>query len=138
MKTLTQHHIGYESGLDKLASTAEMVKKMQRELESLQPNLVRAQKDADELMKVIATESVTVQAQREVVAQEEAVANEKAMAAKKIRDECERCVVWFNDISGWLVGWLGISSFATSVYKLYLCSPAPQRPCTCHPDSQVR
>ena len=80
---------GYESGLEKLASTADTVKSMQAELEGLKPNLVRAQKEADDLMKVIAEDSVRVEAQQKIVAQEEAVANAKAMDAKKIRDECE-------------------------------------------------
>lgn len=65
---------------------------MQAELEGLKPNLVRAQKEADDLMKVIAEDSVRVEAQQKVVAQEEAVANGKAMDAKKIRDECEAYV----------------------------------------------
>jgi hypothetical protein len=63
---------------------------MQQELESLKPNLVRAQKDVEVLMKRIAEESVTVQAERDVVGEQEAVANKQAMGAKQIRDECER------------------------------------------------
>ena len=53
---------------------------MQKELEELQPKLVVAQKENDEMMKVIDKETVEVEARSKVVKSDEAVANEKCVA----------------------------------------------------------
>jgi len=50
----------YEVGLEKLASAAADVAKMQTELTALQPQLIVASKDVDEMVVVIEKESVEV------------------------------------------------------------------------------
>lgn len=79
----------YEVGLEKLQSAADQVASMQVELEALQPQLLVASKEVDEMMVVIEHESVEVAKTEKVVKVDEAVANEQAMAAKAIKDECD-------------------------------------------------
>lgn len=76
--------------MEKLAGTAVAVQGMQKELEDLKPNLIKAQEDTDRLVARIEKDSTEAEATRKVVAQEEAQVNTAAMASKKIRDECER------------------------------------------------
>ncbi|XP_014909460.1 dynein heavy chain 7, axonemal [Poecilia latipinna] len=79
----------YEVGLEKLQSAADQVATMQVELEALQPQLLVASKEVDEMMVVIERESKEVAATEKVVKEDEAVSNEQAMAAKAIKDECD-------------------------------------------------
>ncbi|XP_028992896.1 dynein axonemal heavy chain 7 [Betta splendens] len=79
----------YEVGLEKLQSAADQVAAMQVELEALQPQLLVASKEVDEMMVVIEHESVEVAKTEKVVKDDEAVANEQARAAKAIKDECD-------------------------------------------------
>lgn len=79
----------YEVGLEKLESAADQVSTMQVELEALQPQLLVASKEVDEMMVVIEHESVEVAETEKVVKVDENVANEQAMAAKAIKDECD-------------------------------------------------
>ena len=60
---------------------------MQKELEELQPKLVVAQKENDEMMKVIDKETIEVEARSKVVKSDEAVANEKAAESQALKDE---------------------------------------------------
>ena len=62
---------------------------MQKELEELQPKLVVAQKENDEMMKVIDKETVEVEARSKVVKSDEAVANEKAAESQALKDEVQ-------------------------------------------------
>ena len=50
----------YEVGLEKLQSAASQVSVMQKELTELQPQLVVASKEVDEIMVVIEKESIEV------------------------------------------------------------------------------
>ncbi|XP_047456328.1 dynein axonemal heavy chain 7 isoform X2 [Mugil cephalus] len=79
----------YEVGLEKLESAADQVATMQVELEALQPQLLVASKEVDEMMVVIEHESVEVAETEKVVKVDEAIANEQAMGAKAIKDECD-------------------------------------------------
>ncbi|KAJ3194173.1 Dynein heavy chain 3, axonemal [Irineochytrium annulatum] len=79
----------YEVGLDQLASAASQVGAMQLELHALQPQLIQTQKETDDIMQVIARESVDVEKKRALVKVDEAVANKKASEAKAIKEECE-------------------------------------------------
>ncbi|XP_058478991.1 dynein axonemal heavy chain 7 [Solea solea] len=79
----------YEVGLEKLESAANQVATMQVELEALQPQLLVASKEVDEMMVVIKHESVEVAETEKVVKVDEATANDQAMAAKAIKDECD-------------------------------------------------
>uniref|UniRef100_A0A3P8WKL1 Dynein axonemal heavy chain 7 n=1 Tax=Cynoglossus semilaevis TaxID=244447 RepID=A0A3P8WKL1_CYNSE len=79
----------YEVGLEKLESAASQVANMQVELEALQPQLMVASREVDEMMLVIEHESVEVAETEKVVKTDEAVANRQATAAKAIKDECD-------------------------------------------------
>lgn len=79
----------YLNGLEKLAFAAEQVAMMQIQLEDLQPQLVQASKDNEDLMAVISKESVIVAEQEERVKADEAVVNEKAASSQAMKDECE-------------------------------------------------
>ena len=79
----------YEVGLEKLESAADQVATMQVKLEALQPELLVASKEVDEVMEVIKRDSVEVAEKEKVVKIDEALANEQAMAAKAIKDECD-------------------------------------------------
>lgn len=63
---------------------------MQKELEELQPKLVVAQKENDEMMKVIDKETIEVEARSKVVKSDEAVANEKAAESQALKDEVKK------------------------------------------------
>uniref|UniRef100_A0A667YZX4 Dynein axonemal heavy chain 3 n=1 Tax=Myripristis murdjan TaxID=586833 RepID=A0A667YZX4_9TELE len=88
----------YEVGLEKLESAEDQVATMQVELEALQPQLVAASKEVDEMMVVIEHESVEVAETEKVVKEDEAVANEQATAAKVIKDECSLNLFSHRDI----------------------------------------
>ncbi|KAM4730848.1 dynein axonemal heavy chain 7 [Anableps anableps] len=79
----------YEVGLEKLQSAADQVATMQTELEALQPQLLVASKQVDDMMVVIKRESKEVAETEKVVKEDEAVSNAQAMAAKAIKDECD-------------------------------------------------
>ncbi|XP_065655373.1 dynein axonemal heavy chain 7 isoform X2 [Hydra vulgaris] len=80
----------YRVGLEKLASAALQVSTMQVQLHDLQPKLVVAQKEVDDVMKAIAVDSVEVAKTEKIVKADEAIADEQANAAKLIKDECDR------------------------------------------------
>ncbi|KAL7754340.1 hypothetical protein RI367_000321 [Sorochytrium milnesiophthora] len=79
----------YETGLEQLASAAAQVATMQVELNDLKPQLIKTQKETDDLLQVIKRESVEVEAKRSLVKADEEVANKKAGEAKAIKDDCE-------------------------------------------------
>ena len=62
---------------------------MQLTLRKLQPQLVIAGKEVDEIMVVVEKESIEVAKVEKVVKADEEVANEQARAAKAIKDECD-------------------------------------------------
>lgn len=72
-----------------MQSAADQVATMQVELEALQPQLLVASKQVDEMMVVIKRESKEVAETEKVVKEDEAVSNKQAMAAKAIKDECD-------------------------------------------------
>ncbi|XP_071822297.1 dynein axonemal heavy chain 7-like isoform X1 [Apostichopus japonicus] len=79
----------YEVGLEKLESAASQVSSMQKELEELQPKLVEASKEVDDIMVIIEKDSVEVAKTEKIVKADEEVANKQAEAAKAIKDECD-------------------------------------------------
>ena len=60
---------------------------MQKELEELQPKLVEASAENEQMLVVIEKESTEVEATSKVVKQEEKGANEKAAEAQALKDE---------------------------------------------------
>jgi dynein heavy chain, axonemal len=79
----------YESGLTQLASAAEQVGIMSKELNALQPQLVVTQRETAEMLVIVEAESQKVEIQRAAVKIDEAIANKKASEAKVIKEECE-------------------------------------------------
>lgn len=78
----------YENGLQKLNETAVSVKKMQIQLEALQPQLIQSSKETEELIVTIEERSKQVAETKRVVSAEEAECNEQAAEAEKIKEEC--------------------------------------------------
>ena len=62
---------------------------MQKELEELQPQLVKSAEENVKMMAVIARESEEVETTGVKVRSEEAVANTQAAESKALKDECE-------------------------------------------------
>lgn len=62
---------------------------MQKELEDLQPQLVKSSEETDKMMVVIEKESKEVSKTSEVVQKDEAVANVQAEESQALKDECE-------------------------------------------------
>ena len=79
----------YTVGLEKLESARSQVSQMQEDLQALQPQLVVASKEVDEIMVVIERDSIEVAKTEKVVKAEEVIANEQASVAKGIKDECD-------------------------------------------------
>ncbi|XP_043194572.1 dynein axonemal heavy chain 12-like isoform X3 [Amphibalanus amphitrite] len=79
----------YLGGLSKLAFAAQQVHDMQVELEALQPKLVAAAQETEEMVRVIEIESAQVAEMSAKVKEDETAANIKAEAATKLKEECE-------------------------------------------------
>ena len=62
---------------------------MQKELEDLQPQLVKTAEENSKMMIIIERESKEVELTTEKVRAEEAVANEQAAGSQALKDECE-------------------------------------------------
>ena len=75
----------YVNGLEKLAYAESQVGIMRKDLEELQPQLIVASAETEEMLKTIAVESKDAEVQRTQVSAEEAVANEKAMQAQGLK-----------------------------------------------------
>lgn len=58
---------------------------MQQELVELQPKLIETSRETEELIGIIETETVQVEAKKTLVEADEAVANKAAMEAKEIK-----------------------------------------------------
>ena len=79
----------YEIGLEKLETTEKSVQVMQKELEALQPELVKTTKQVDEMMIVVERETADAEKIRVVVVAEEEKVNEKVLEAKTIKGGCD-------------------------------------------------
>lgn len=79
----------YLSGLDKLKSADEEVRKMQSTLTRLRPELESSAKETAETMRKIETENMSVETATIQVKREEEAANEIAEVASILKEECE-------------------------------------------------
>ncbi|ORX42989.1 hypothetical protein BCR36DRAFT_361700 [Piromyces finnis] len=79
----------YNGGLEKLLYTSEQVKKMQIELNELQPQLEKTAEETVKMLSKIEIESGDVEKTRKIVAADETIALEKAEQATAIKSECE-------------------------------------------------
>ena len=88
-KAVSTHISRFQGGLDKLCNTSVEVDEMKELLKKKQPELVKAQKQTDELMLQIDSEQKDAAVIRENCQQEEAETAVKAAGAKAIQDECQ-------------------------------------------------
>ena len=86
---VSQAKMRYEVGLEKLAFAADQVNKMQKELEDLQPELVKSAAATEELMAQIEQKMPGVMETRKVVSAEAAVAQGEADIVQKQKNEVE-------------------------------------------------
>nr|XP_043909238.1 dynein axonemal heavy chain 3-like [Solea senegalensis] len=80
----------YIVGLQKLDFATSQVSVMQQQLTALQPELIQTSAETDEMMGKIETETVEVDAKKDLVSADEKVANDAAEAAQVIKDDCEK------------------------------------------------
>ncbi|XP_037810078.1 dynein heavy chain 12, axonemal [Lucilia sericata] len=80
----------YIGGLDTLASAADAISIMQKELNDLQPKLLSMAENSRKMLLEINTESVAAQAAAEQVKKDEIVAGIQAEAAQELKSECEK------------------------------------------------
>ncbi|XP_061667239.1 dynein axonemal heavy chain 12-like [Syngnathoides biaculeatus] len=79
----------YTNGLEKLAFAESQVGEMKLQLVELQPKLEEAQSENKRIMKVIAVESVEVEAKSKLVRVEEEATAIQAGEAQSLKDECD-------------------------------------------------
>lgn len=81
--------VSYLTGLDKLERAQSDVARMQITLSELQPQLILATQETEQIMKELEVDAKHAHLTRLTVQEEEASASKKAEAAKAIKDECE-------------------------------------------------
>ncbi|RYH30478.1 hypothetical protein EON65_05000, partial [archaeon] len=86
---VSQARMRYEVGLEKLAFAADQVNKMQKELEDLQPELIKSASETEVLMSQIEQKMPAVMQTRQTVSAEAAVAQGEADVVQKQKDEVE-------------------------------------------------
>ena len=77
------------NGLEKLQFASDQVSVMQKDLEDLQPELIKTTGEVEAMVTVIEKESAEAEAHAAVVSAEEAVANKKAGEAQAMKEDCE-------------------------------------------------
>jgi dynein heavy chain len=86
---VSQAKMRYEIGLEKLAFAADQVNKMQKELEDLQPELIKSAANTQELMGIIEQKMPGVLETRKIVSAEAAVAQGEADIVTAQKNEVE-------------------------------------------------
>ncbi|XP_012251165.2 dynein axonemal heavy chain 7-like isoform X2 [Athalia rosae] len=79
----------YEGGLDKLDNTNQQVKEMQETLKDLQPMLITAASEVQQILAHVEEESAEVAEVEKVVKIDEEAAQAVAAGASKIKSECD-------------------------------------------------
>ncbi|KAK7907430.1 hypothetical protein WMY93_016042 [Mugilogobius chulae] len=79
-----------KTGLDKLLSTADDVKKMQEELVKMRPFLEEASRETEVTMETIQKDTIIAEETRKSVQEDEAKATEKAQIAEAIATDAQR------------------------------------------------
>ena len=79
----------YRNGLEKLLTTAQKVLEMQKELEKLQPELIKSQQQTKEMMKDLAVQHKQAQQIQQQCQIDEATCKEERETASGIKKECE-------------------------------------------------
>ncbi|XP_005185418.2 dynein axonemal heavy chain 12 [Musca domestica] len=89
-KEVMDSKLRYIGGLDTLASAAEAISVMQKELNALQPKLLDMAENSRKMMLEINRETIAAQAAAEQVKKDEVVASIQAEAAQELKNECEK------------------------------------------------
>ena len=80
----------YDNGLEQLRQAGEAVTIMQQEIIELQPELVVAKKETEEMQVVIDKEvREVIEPKKEIVSKEEAAVGKVAAEAKAMKEDCE-------------------------------------------------
>eukprot|EP01135_Chromosphaera_perkinsii_P002036 Nk52_evm83s215 gene=Nk52_evmTU83s215 len=79
----------YVNGLEKLQYASDQVSVMQKDLEALQPELIKTTHEVEQMVTVIEKESAEAQAHAAIVGAEEEVASKKANEAQAMKEDCE-------------------------------------------------
>ncbi|ENN79658.1 hypothetical protein YQE_03893, partial [Dendroctonus ponderosae] len=77
-------------GLSKLQITSEEVKVLQEQLKEMKPALQVAAKDADEMIQIIAADTIVAEETKEIVEREEQEATKKAEATQLIAEDAQQ------------------------------------------------
>uniref|UniRef100_UPI00398E963E dynein axonemal heavy chain 3-like n=1 Tax=Pristiophorus japonicus TaxID=55135 RepID=UPI00398E963E len=80
----------YGVGLEKLDFAASQIAVMQQELTGLKPLLLERDQETEELLNIIADETLEVEVVKRVVEADEAIADSAAQKARAIKVECEQ------------------------------------------------
>uniref|UniRef100_A0A8C5PIE1 AAA+ ATPase domain-containing protein n=1 Tax=Leptobrachium leishanense TaxID=445787 RepID=A0A8C5PIE1_9ANUR len=80
----------YLVGLEKLDFASSQIAIMQQELTELKPMLMERSRETEELVNIIADETLDVEAVKSLVEADEVAANKAAQEAKAIKEECEQ------------------------------------------------
>ncbi|KAM4746905.1 dynein axonemal heavy chain 3-like [Rhinophrynus dorsalis] len=80
----------YIVGLEKLDFASSQIVIMQQELTELKPMLIERSGETEELVNIIADETLEMEAVKSLVESDEATTNKAAEEAKAIKDECEQ------------------------------------------------
>ncbi|ENN83120.1 hypothetical protein YQE_00519, partial [Dendroctonus ponderosae] len=81
---------GFLLGLSKLQITSEEVKVLQEQLKEMKPALQVAAKDADEMIQIIAADTIVAEETKEIVEREEQEATKKAEATQLIAEDAQQ------------------------------------------------
>ncbi|XP_046384032.1 dynein axonemal heavy chain 12-like [Ischnura elegans] len=80
----------YMAGLEKLSTSAEMSESMQKAVDEMQPELLRANEESKMMLEAIEKETAALEKASVVIKEDEIEANEKAKEAQELKDDCEK------------------------------------------------
>lgn len=79
----------YESGVERILSTAETVQDMQEKLKALQPQLIVTSKETEALLRSIEVQKKEADEANAIIHEEEIVAEKSAAEARAMKADCE-------------------------------------------------
>ena len=82
----------YVVGIEKLELSENQISIMQKELNELKPQMIKASRETEELIVIIEREAGEVDAVKQIVEADKERANKATMEAQFIKDECEEAL----------------------------------------------
>ena len=82
----------YVIGIEKLEMSEDQISIMQKELNELKPQMIKASRETEELIVIIEREAGEVDAVKQIVEADKERANKATMEAQFIKDECEEAL----------------------------------------------